>query len=237
VFDEIGEGSSSVSWTIRGTRTGGAEWELTRANLHTSPDDLAIASGVELLNVLSLIQRNPFERARFASVDMTASVADVVNEYRLARVLWCEAGVCRRATEIHAFPGQTLHLQAVLVPSDGSANETLDFEITIPRWVRRSGVIEVTGALEGEGPRICFPESECEGGGTIVDSFDRLLRVLRRQPANNVLTTAVRTGPSLRVRARHNEVLDRVVRGGAVICLSLGRGICGGFGEGFGRPN
>jgi hypothetical protein len=232
VFDEIGEGSSTVSWEITGTRADGSPWQLHRMNLYTSQYDLSIESTLELLSEMETIKYNGFEKVRFTGVNATASVRDVVDEYTVTALLVCRSGVCRDVDKIAAYPGQTIHLRAVLTPSDGTEDELADFSLTVPSNARNGGIIGVAGAPEYFD--FCFFEECGEEVGSNVDSFDELLRSLRRQKTNNVLTATLRTGPRLRISDRENAVFDRVVRGEDRICVSLGDSFCGGFGGKYG---
>jgi hypothetical protein len=225
VFDEIGEGSSTVSWRITGTRADGSPWQLRRLNLYTSPWDISIESSLELWSYLDIIQHNSFERVKFTGVEATASLEDTVNEYTLTSVLVCRRGVCRDVDHISAYPGQTIQLQAVLTPSDGSEVQTVDFALTVPSTARRGGIIDIEGAPDYFDYCLfggCGDESKA-------DSFDELLDTLRHQRVNNLLSARLKLGYRLAVRDWQREFLDQVVRGSKRICVSLGDGPCGDF--------
>lgn len=224
VFDEIGEGSSSVSFAIDGTRADGTPWQLTRTNMHTSEFDVSIDSAFELLLHLDVIANNPFERVHFTGVQATASVQDTVQEYNLTGLLVCVRGRCRDVGEVTAFPGATIGLIATLTPSDGSEAEVVELSVTIPPRARFGVEIEVAGGGESGG---CIPgEEECELGAN-VDSFPALLRALRRQPTNNVLVAKLRSVVNGRVRDREDAVFDKVVHGSRFVFVNLGGGELG----------
>jgi hypothetical protein len=226
VFDEIGAGSSTVAWEIHGTRADGTPFEFTRMNLYTSEYDLSIESAIEMWIDLDLMQYNPFEKIHFTGVQATASVQDTVNEYTISALRVCRRGVCEETDRIPARPGQTIHLQAVLTPSDGSEDELVDLSLTVPSDARFGGLVTVEGAPEGL--EFCLYD-EC--GASNVDSFDKLLKSLKRQRANNVLMAKLRTGSRLKIQDKESAVFDRVVRGRQVICLSIGGGFCGNGGK------
>jgi hypothetical protein len=213
VFDEIGEGSSNVTFDVTGTRADGSTWRLRRQNLYTSDFDISFESIFELENALFEIANNPFERVEFTGLQATGSVEDTVQEYTLTDVLVCVEGRCRDRRVISAFPGETIDLLATLTPSDGSEPELVELALKIPRGMRFGGEIEITG-----GAGDCF-EGECGPSGE-VDSFGELLRSLRRAPTNNVLTASLRSF-SGRVRDNDEAVLDRVVRGSEFISVDL----------------
>ena len=217
VFDEIGEGSSNVTFAVTGTRADGSTWRLQRQNLFTSDFDISFESILELENALFEIANNPFEKVEFTGVQATASVEDTVREYTLTDVLVCAAGRCRDRRMVSASPGETIDLLATLTPSDGSEPELVELALRIPRGMRFGGEIEITG-----GAGDCF-EGECGPAGE-PDSFGELLRSLRRAPTNNVLTASLRSF-SGRVRDKDEAVLDRVVRGSEFISVDLGGGL------------
>jgi hypothetical protein len=97
----------------------------------------------------------------------------------------------------------------------------------VPTNARFGGLVTVEGAPEGL--EYCLYEGGC--GGSNADSFDDLLKALKRQRANNVLKARLRTGPSFKIQDKESAVFDRVVRGREVICLSLGDGFCGKGGK------
>ncbi len=211
VFDEIGAGSSNVSFAIEGTRADGTPWRLTRMNMFASDFDLSIDSSFEMLIALDSIANNPFERVHFTGVQVTASVQDTVEDYVLTDLLVCSRAGCFDDEEVFARRGDTLDLIATLTPSDGSEAELVELSVTLPARGRFLE-LEVSG-----GGDTCF-EGECDGVGE-VDSFPQLLRALRRQPTGNVLTAKLRSGNG-RVRDRDAAVLDRVVHGFAFAFVS-----------------
>lgn len=208
VFDETGAGSSTLSWTITGTRADGTPWQLHRSNSYVSDFDLSFESSFELLDELDLISFYPFEKVAFTGVEATANVEDTVRSYELVDVLVCRAGSCQHEDVVFSRPGKTLSLRAVLRPSDGTEDELVNFQLTIPRRARAGGLIAVGG------PNGCIgagEEGACEV--KIPGTFPALVKFLRRQQMNNVLTARLRVGPHAMVRDREDFPLDQVVRG------------------------
>jgi hypothetical protein len=215
VFDEIGPGSSSLSWTITGEHPDGTPWELHRTNMYASDFDLSIDSSTDVFSDLETLASNPFEKVKFTGVDATASVEDTVNRYELTDLLVCRRGICQHDNTLFARRGQTIRLKAILTPSDGSDAEEVDFAFTIPRRAKAGALIEVGAA---NFPPFCFAPERCP---TVVNSFSGLLRVLRRQATNNLLRGTLRAGFAGRVKQRQNEYFDRVVVGSEFITIFL----------------
>jgi SpoIVB peptidase S55 len=220
VFDERDAGSSSVSWTITGEHPDGTPWEVQRANMYVSDYDLSVDSVLDLLDGLETLVFNPFEKVKFTGVDATASVEDTVRTYELTALLVCRGGICDETDTLFARGGQTIRLKAILTPSDGSDPEEVPFAFTIPRRPRAGGLIQV-GAPNI--PRFCFAPERCD---RVVDSFSRLLRVLRRQAPNNLLVGTLRSGPAGRVKQRQNELFDQVVLGTKYVTVFYPRQCC-----------
>jgi hypothetical protein len=125
VFDAIGPGSSTITFVIRGTRADGTTWRLRRQNVYASDFDISFESSFEVANFLATIDSNPFEKVKFTSTRISASLEETVHEYRLTNLHVCQRGVCRDTGEVNASPGQTIRLRATLTPNDGrSANSS-----------------------------------------------------------------------------------------------------------------
>jgi hypothetical protein len=221
VFDAIGAGSSTTQWTINGTHADGSPWQLHLANQYSSEYDISIDSSIDMLSELETIAFNPFEKAKFTGVEATVSVEDTPRYYELTDLLVCRRGVCAETDTISGRRGQTIRLQAILTPSDGSDPETVDFAFTIPERARAGALIEI-GDSPGF-PQFCFAPDRCD---KVVDSFARLLQVLRRQKPNNLLLGTLRAGERGSVRERQTEVFDRVVVGSKWVSVFLPGDCC-----------
>jgi hypothetical protein len=206
-FDAIGEGSSAVAWTIHGLREDGSPWTLRRSDRFASRSDISSESGFELYDALAKIARYPFEDVEVTSVEADVEVESAVRRYRLQRVLVCRGGECSGASRLRAHPGETLSFRAVLRREDGSAAKLVPFKLTIPPRAHGGALVEVTGGSGCRGPfdpRCRLPRPPV---------FDLLLRELRSEPENNLLSATLSTGSHGRVPDRFRELLDRVVSG------------------------
>jgi hypothetical protein len=210
-IDRIGEGSSTVSWTINGTRESGDPWTLTRSNLYTSEFDISFESLFEMLSNLDNIFYNEFEEVEFTSVDADVSIEQAVKRYRVTNLLVSiNGGQYRDVRRIRVHRGDVLGVRAVLIPFDGSADRLVDMTLRVPNRVRSGGEIQV-------GRRGFYEFYECffgcaDGSGK-VESFDDLLASLQEAPTNNEVHAKLRMGNRLRVRSADFEVLDQVVDG------------------------
>lgn len=211
VFDQISGGSSSVSWTITGTRESGGTWNLSRSNLYVSNFDISIASSGELLGQLFTLLRNKFEKIEFTGVDVDATVDEVVKRYRIKKVRVSRNGgnfVARRRIRVRR--GDRVRLRVVLLPFEGR-RKIVRLSLRIPRRFR-GGTIEVRGGSTGGPGFACF----FFGGSCVqqkkVKSFDALVKALENAPHNNDLLARLRNRRG-RVKRRDVKVLDQVIRG------------------------
>ena len=134
VFDKIGAGSASYSWTLEGTREDGSPWEFHKTNMYVSESDLSFDSAFEIYGELLAIANFPNEKIEFTGVDATINLEETVHDYELEKLLWCHGGTCEKVRSIRAFPGDRLKFRAILKPSDGSPNQKVNFEFR-SRWM------------------------------------------------------------------------------------------------------
>lgn len=232
VFDQIGEGSSHLTWTITGTTESGSDWSLERSNRYASRFDISFDSLWELMDQMFILSGNQFEEIEFTGVDLDIDVEETVRQYTMKSLTWSLDGKRFKDTKRVRVRGrETLTLRALLEPFDGSEPRTVDLTVTVPgrRALRFSGgSVEIFGGIgrgfEGE---VCFYEPEfceSEGGGSI-DSLQELIDFLEGQPTNDQLTAELRAGKKFNVKSSDVEVLDQVVSGFKRLRLRLaGRG-------------
>ena len=153
VFDKIGAGSASYDWTIEGKREDGSPWELHKTNMYVSEFDLSFESAFEILGELQPIANYPNEKISFTNLEATINLEETVHDYELEKLLYCHGGSCDTVKRIRSHPGATLKFRAILKPSDGSANQKVNFRLTIPPSARGGAAVSVGG---GSG---CNPSS------------------------------------------------------------------------------
>ena len=199
VFDKIGDGSASYTWTIHGKREDGTPWDFHKTNMYVSEFDLSFDSAFEIYGELLAIANYPNEKVEFTGVDATINLEETVRKYDLEKVLWCHGGSCEKVRRIRSHPGATLRFRATLNPSEeGAPNKKVNIQLTIPRSARGGAAVTVGGG-SGCDPFAAF-FGEC--GGT-PDTFDDLLASFEGQP-NNFLVAQLLTG-------RRGKLSDEVV--------------------------
>jgi hypothetical protein len=231
VFDKIGAGSASYTWTIEGKREDGTPWEFHKTNMYVSEFDLSFESAFEIYGELLAIANYPNEKIEFTNVEAAVNLEETVRDYQLEKLLYCHGGSCDTVKRIRSHPGATLRFRAILKPSDGSANQKVNFQLTIPPSARGGAAVSVDG---GSG---CDPFSALFGGcGKTPDTFDDLLASFEGQP-NNVLVAQLLTGRRGKVSDHQDTVFDQVITGSAHIPVFFPGQCCppdAGFDEGEG---
>jgi hypothetical protein len=204
VFDKIGSGSASYSWTIEGKREDGTPWELHKTNMYVSEFDLSFESAFEIYGELLAIANYPNEDIELTNTEATINLEETVRDYHIERLLSCHRGTCVKVRSLRAFPGDTLKFRAILKPSDGSADQTVNFRFKIPNGAKNGAAVTVGG---GSGCNPFFG-----GCGRTPDTFDGLLASFDGQP-NNVLVAQLLTGRKGDVSAHQDTVFDQAITG------------------------
>lgn len=230
VFDKIGDGSASYSWTIQGKREDGTPWEFHKTNMYVSQFDLSFESAFEIYGELLAIASFPNETIEFTNVDATINLEETVRNYDLEKLLWCHSGSCEKVRSIRSRPGKTLRFRAILNPSEeGAPDQKVNFSFRIPVSARGGAAVTVGG---GSG---CDPFAALFGEcGATPDTFDDLLASFEGQP-NNVLVAQLLTGRRGKLAAHQDTVFDQVVSGFRSIPIVFPGECCppptGGFDE------
>ena len=87
-IDRIGPGSSEIEYTIRGTRDGGASWELTRSTRYASEFDISFDSVLEVAFTAEVLQAFEGEEIEVTSIDVPRlDVKEAFERYDLRRLL------------------------------------------------------------------------------------------------------------------------------------------------------
>jgi SpoIVB peptidase S55 len=229
VFDEIGQGSSNVAWTITGVDSNGEPWALTRSNAFASHGDISLESGSELYAYLYFLFYNDFEEIEFTGVDVTATVDDEVRQYQIAKTLTSKnGGPFKDRQGVRVRPGAVLDLRIKLLPYDSPVKKVVEMSLKVPKDARRSGYIQVSGGSD-EDFYYCLYEDECGDSGQ-VNNLDDLISMLEDSPKNNELRARMRLGRKNVDSA--SKVLDQVVGGYDFIRVRLAgdrRGEPGGY--------
>lgn len=220
-IDRIGAGSSAITYTIRGTRDGGATWELTRSTGYASRFDISFESVMEVASTAEILEAFNGEDVRVTSIDVPKlDVKEAFERYDVARLLVWNGSRYVSRDFVSGRPGQTIKLRAVLRPVHTTGTKNVDLSLRVPDNARRSGFIQVLGggSISPEIPCFIF-EDECVDDTE--QSFDSVLRALRNQPPGNALVAQLRLGAAETLRAQASKEQDAVVSGGRAIGFLL----------------
>lgn len=221
VFDQFGAGSSSLDWTVNGTRADGSTWQLQRSDIFASDYDIPFASTYELLSELYSLEYNKFEPITFTGINASGTVQKAVTDYKIAHVRWSTDGTeFRGGRHVRVSPGDIVTLQVTLSSDDDATPDKLvTMTLQIPDKRVKAGEIEVTGGTRTS-RFLCFGGRGC-GRDNRPKSFDELLAQLQNAPHNNDLTASLVMGSG--VKAQEVESQDRVVSGRRVLYVESKR--------------
>lgn len=195
VFDALmSSGTSTVTWTIAGTRTNGPPWTVTRENRHADRFDLSTASVIDTALSAQLLHDNPFDKVQISSIDYHATAG---SPYRALEILGGQVTVQDASGQtidptfgVAVDPGSTLRIQVPLRAYRGEV-QTVDLDLSIPQDAAGSGDLTIRSGQIGGDPFECMwnPES-CTG--TAAQSFDDLLTQIVEQPRADELIAELR---------------------------------------------
>jgi hypothetical protein len=221
VIDRLGPGNSEVSYTIRGTRDGGATWELSRSTHYASAFDISFDSVVEAASTAEILQGFGDEDIQVTSIDVPKiDVEKAYKRYDVRGLLVWNGSRYVKRDYAAARPGRLVKLRAILKPVHTTGTKTVDLSVRVPATAKRDGWIEVLGGASDSPEIPCFVfDEECEDEGDV--SFDRLLNAFASQPRGDALVARLRLGNSDRVRAQTTTQQTAVVAGRRAIGFLL----------------
>ena len=199
-IDRIGGGNAEVAYTIRGTRDGGATWELTRSSHYASPDDISFASVIEVGSTAEALQAFDDEDIQVTSIDVpTLAVEKAFEQYNVKGLLVWNGSRYVAREFVAARPGRTIKLRAVLKPVHTTGTKNVDLSLKVPANARRGGWIEVVGGGSVSPDLPCFIEDEECGEDTAL-TFDQLLTAFENQPRGDAVVARLRLGDAGNLR-------------------------------------
>jgi hypothetical protein len=220
-IDRIGAGSSSIEYTIRGTRDGGATWELNRATRYASEFDISFDSVLEVASTAEVLQAYDGEDIEVTSIEVPKlDIEKAFVRYDVRRLLVWNGSRYVERDFVAKRPGRLIRLRAVLKPVHTTGTKNVDLTLRVPRGARQDGWIEVVGggSLSAEIP--CFiVDEECVEDTE--QTFDQLLSAFENQPAGDELVARLRLGDAGKLRAQSSVTEDAVVAGGVAIGFLL----------------
>lgn len=221
VFDRLGGGTSTVTFTLQGTRASGAPWTLTRSNQVANDGDLSYASAVEEAAAIGSIQHNGVEDVTVDRVHTVATVEDQVRAYDIDGVEVSVNGHPAPPDHIAAAPGSVLRIRVGLVSTVDRERTTKDLYLQVPWNAAGGGDLQVTGGGATFDPFQClYNPQACLIEG---ESFDDLLARIADAPTNADIVATLHVYPPPQeggqppppIVAATSARLDQVVRGGA----------------------
>jgi hypothetical protein len=81
-----GPGSAALTFTIKGTRSNGKAFTLTRSDHYSDSSDVAYAAADELYLLVSSLADQEFDSLKITSVNVTGTVSSTVRQYRVTGV-------------------------------------------------------------------------------------------------------------------------------------------------------
>lgn len=215
VFDRIGDGTATVSFTIEGTSPAGEPFALVRDNMWFSRFDVSFEAILELELYLFLLDE--FDPAvSFSGVDANSTITQEHLTAEIEKVLSATSAAprLRQREFLPVRRGDTIRLRVFLRPEGSETLDRVDLVVGVPRRVRGHGFLRISGG----GDRRCFfcilfdeeEEFEEEQPAT----FEELLAELGSAGQNNHLVADLRIGQKERT-ARSEQ--DRVILGRAAI--------------------
>jgi hypothetical protein len=194
MFDRIGDGTATLSFTIEGTDPSGTPFTVVRDNMHFSEWDVSWVSIFELESYLWLLDRfDPDVTFSSVSADstiteehLTAEIEQVLSASSLARTL-------RDREFLPVRPGDTIRLRVYLRPDGSDTLEEVDLTVAVPRRARGGGTLRIRGG----GEDLCFfciLFDEGEEGEEEPQTFEELLAELGSAERNNDLVANLRIG-------------------------------------------
>jgi putative cell wall-binding protein len=189
VLDRWGEGTSTLSWTVRGSREDGQPWQLRRDNMFASDWDIGVESFWELWSMLEMLQLNPFETVALDDVAITGDFEQDVKRARLTEVTVSVDGGEPQPAEggIVAQPGSMLHITAVL--AGRGYERPVSLTLQVPDDAFGFAFLTVRGGAFSE---FFFDEPGMPGSGELM-SFDDLLAQLADKPKGNEVIAEIHT--------------------------------------------
>jgi hypothetical protein len=222
-LDQVGPGTASAAWTIKGLRKNGAPFAFTRRDLYADSVDVSAATAIALADDLSAIQDNDGEVVKITSVDTVSHVGAVYETYAISKIQARMFGTWIPVSKSRPVPlraGTMARLKVFLTSREG-APRTLVVRVYVPAHAAgRLGTLHVIGGNnDAEGSEEFFDE----GSGAFESApapsgstFPNLLKALAAAPRHNevVATLRFRHAPGTASLPRVGKTsMNRVVRG------------------------
>ncbi|MDP9443761.1 MAG: hypothetical protein M3P83_05205 [Actinomycetota bacterium] len=123
IFDQIGQGTGDVAWTVKLRRADGSRLTYQRSDKVASSYDASIEAAFELYEQLYRLQENRFEKVKLTSIDADVHMTPAFKALQVSQAQYLVRGSWVPVTERDALvqrAGSTLRLRVWLKPYDGS---------------------------------------------------------------------------------------------------------------------
>ena len=195
VFDEIGDGSASSSWTIEGTRAGGKAFTLHRSNRWASRDDLTVDPAFDLAYALDSLVNNDFEPVTISAVDLDADLTTTFQQLHVVKVeVAVDGGSYKAPKTLKVKAGAKLKVRVTMHPYRGTSTVTTVASLKVPKDASgQSGTLSALGGLstspdfededEGSTSGCLLDGSGCDNGEE--GSLDDTISSIKEAPRND----------------------------------------------------
>lgn len=194
VFDEWGDGTASSSWTISGTRAGGAPFSISRSNTWASRGDVTIDPVYEVASATDALVNNDDEDVTVDNVTVGQSLATTFRQSHITRMrVSVNSGPYATSTTVKVRPGDKLTVRVDLSPYRSTSSTSTKLRMVVPKTAVKgqSGVVAATGGVDysdnsdSSDDLGCLLFGECEESED--GSFDKLLTDLTSTPRNDAV--------------------------------------------------
>lgn len=196
-FDEVGDGRASSSWTITGTRRGGAPFTLTRGNRWASRDDLAVEPASDVAMAVDALANNEFEPVTIKQVAFRSTYSTTFRQLRIVgAAVSVNGGKYKKASLVRVKAGAKLKVRVSLVPFRSSSTRTATIRITVPKKAAgRVGALMLSGggmtqSMDEEDLSCLLVPGGCDTEPT-VSSLNQVLSSIRSAPRNDDLMASL----------------------------------------------
>lgn len=190
IFDGIGKGSGTLSWTVAGTREDGAAFTLHRADVYADTADITFAAAWDVFTALAALEFNGIEDISLDDVDATATLSREFDRYLIKRVETRRSGawVPLDETRTLRLRAGTVKLFRVQLSSPKTGLRSVTLEVPVPRRaVGLFGTLAIFGGNSGflGGEEEFLMGDSPMGMEGLPPTFDEILSSLAKEPHND----------------------------------------------------
>ncbi|MFI7586069.1 hypothetical protein ACIB24_03215 [Spongisporangium articulatum] len=171
-------GSADLTFTVKGTRAGGAPFTVSLRDHYSSMDWLSAYAGPALENLVDSLLSNKYEKVTISSIDVTGSLSDEYKQWSVDSVKVWKGGAWSSSKNVSVSAGKTVKFRAALSPYQSDKVTYWEFALKAPKG--SSGSFGTASILTADNYPYPSPK------GTKAQKFDTLLKQLS-QPYNDSL--------------------------------------------------